>query len=445
MTEFGFLNQKWKKALFGLFLFAMLLLARDTLVTSSILGFTRAQALMLALTALLGVAFLAANRKRMKAIVTDRRVGILAFLSLLLLLPMVVKRDWQMMYFSILFCLVFAVFLTYFVSVRDVAKPYVVILTALAAYSVLATYGLKELAGAGVLKVPVFCNSNDWDFYNFGFCYVVTWPLWHRNFGIFREPGVYQFFLLLALYLNNYRVDWKRVWTLWLVNGILAVTMVTTFAIGGIAELGLLAVFVYFDQKWYRKKAGRIAGLCAVAAVLAILAHILITIRTTTFEFSIYYEFYDMFLRLTTPSDSSVDRLSAIFTDLSFFGKHPLFGDTLAEVLHGTNHNTSSTLIQYAIFGVLGGSLHVAAWVALTWERKRSIVGNLCLLGILFLSFNTQNLVADVFFWLFPVMALTERGLAYFRTKGGQSNGKDFAAQGAADSAGDRQGDQAGL
>ena len=97
MTEFDFLNQKWKKALFGLFLFAMLLLARDTLVTSSILGFTRAQALMLALTALLGVAFLAANRKRMKAIVTDRRVGIPAFLALLLLLPMVVKRDWQMM------------------------------------------------------------------------------------------------------------------------------------------------------------------------------------------------------------------------------------------------------------------------------------------------------------------------------------------------------------
>ena len=26
----------------------------------------------------------------------------------------------------------------------------------------------------------------------------------------------------------------------------------------------------------------------------------------------------------------------------------------------------------------------------------------------LFMSFNTQNLTADVFFWLFPYMALTE-------------------------------------
>ena len=34
------------------------------------------------------------------------------------------------------------------------------------------------------------------------------------------------------------------------------------------------------------------------------------------------------------------------------------------------------------------------------------------LLLILFMSFNTQNLVANVFFWLFPMMALVERGLS---------------------------------
>jgi len=34
---------------------------------------------------------------------------------------------------------------------------------------------------------------------------------------------------------------------------------------------------------------------------------------------------------------------------------------------------------------------------------------NLALVVILFMSFNTQNLIADVFLWLFPVMALVER------------------------------------
>ena len=83
----------------------------------------------------------------------------------------------------------------------------------------------------------------------------------------------------------------------------------------------------------------------------------------------------------------------------------------MVHVLHGTAHNTSSTLLLFAIGGIACGSLNVAAWVALTWSRKRSILGNLVLLLTLFLSFNTQNLIANVYFWLFPMMALVERGL----------------------------------
>jgi formate/nitrite transporter FocA (FNT family) len=106
-----------------------------------------------------------------------------------------------------------------------------------------------------------------------------------------------------------------------------------------------------------------------------------------------------------------LDRQDAVATNLQFFVKNPLVGDRIAEVLHGTNHNTSSTMLLFAILGIAGGTLNVAAWIALLWKRERNIAGNLILLVILFLSFNTQNLVANVFFWLFPMMALVERGL----------------------------------
>ena len=36
---------------------------------------------------------------------------------------------------------------------------------------------------------------------------------------------------------------------------------------------------------------------------------------------------------------------------------------------------------------------------------------NLILMLILFIPFNTQNVIMDMFFWLFPIMALTQRGL----------------------------------
>ena len=36
---------------------------------------------------------------------------------------------------------------------------------------------------------------------------------------------------------------------------------------------------------------------------------------------------------------------------------------------------------------------------------------SLVLLVVLFMSFNTQNLIANIYFWLFPMMALVERGM----------------------------------
>ncbi|HCI64921.1 MAG TPA: hypothetical protein DFH97_08015, partial [Clostridiales bacterium] len=123
------------------------------------------------------------------------------------------------------------------------------------------------------------------------------------------------------------------------------------------------------------------------------------------------FEFGDIVTRLTTDSESLVDRINAYFTDLRFFAQHPLLGAKFHPVLHGTNHNTTSTLVLFAATGVFGGGLSVAVWVKMLWDRNRRIIGNLILLGILFLSFNTQNLVADLFFWLFPCMAFTEQVL----------------------------------
>ncbi len=411
MKQYRMVETKAEKAVFAAFLFAMLLLARDTLITSSILGFTRSQFLMLGLICAYGVVFLVRNRRAWKDMLLDRRMGAAAVCALLLLLPMVIKGDWQMMYFSILICLLFSVFLSYFTTYQTVAKYYVGMLTLLGLYSVLATYVLKDLAYTGKLPVPVFENSNGWTFYNFGLGYVVTWEFWNRNFGIFREPGVYQFFVLLALYLNNDCVIWNRGWKLWAVNAALAVTMISTFAIGGFIEMGLLAVFLYFDKKYYRTKWGKRAGIALVLMVPLAVLFILFRLMFRYSGMTIYYEFYDMFLRLTTDSDSLIDRLSAITTNIRIFFQHPLFGDSISNVLHGTNHNTSSTLILYAVLGILGGSLNVAAWTALAWKKERCVLGNLALLVILFMSFNTQNLVADLFFWLFPMMALLQRGL----------------------------------
>ena len=408
MKRYAMMETQWGKALFGIFLFAMLLLARDTLISSCLIGFTKSQILMVGVICILGLAFLIYNRRDLKQILTDRRMILLGLSAVILLVPMVGKGDWQLMYFSILICLLLPVFLSYFTTWQETAKYYVVILAVLSLYSLVGMYVLKPLALSGKILPEQFSNSVNMPFYHFGLTYVVPWEFWNRNFGIFREPGVYQFFLILGIYVNLYGVAWKKNWIMWLVTAILAATLISTFAIGGFVELALLAVFVYFDKRYYRTKLGKAAVLAVIAAVIAVALRIIAALRASEFEHTVYYELYDMLKRLTTDSDSLVDRFSAIFVSAGLFLKNPILGDTIANVLHGTAHNTSSTLILYAILGFVGGTVNVAAWMALVWKKERHILGNLMLLVILFMSFNTQNLTADVFFWLFPYMALTE-------------------------------------
>jgi len=444
MKYYPFPQNKWTKALFALFLFSMLYLARDTLVTSSILGFHRAQFLMLGLMALAGVCFLAVNRRNLKQILLDGRVILLLLSAAVILLPMVWKKDWQMMYFSILVCLVFPVFLSFFLSCQNVAKYYVVILSVLGVYSIIALWILRPaLVDTGIWIPPVFRNQIDVTFFNFGLSFVSDWFVKTRNFGIFREPGVYQYFVILALFLNNETVAWKRQRTMWLLNGILAATMVTTLSTSGVAALALLALVVFIDRKLYKNKFVWLA-IAVVAAVLAIAVGYIIADQG-----ELYWELYSMVLGKFQPGeDSAVERLEAIFSDLNIFLRHPLMGENLSTVLYSAANNTTSTLILYAGLGVLGGTLHVISWLALVWKKGRKIWVNLALLAVLFLSFNTQNLTADVFFWLFPIMALTECWVPAWNhhlNKGGNANGTHAAAQGTADPAGDREGDQTGL
>lgn len=405
MRRYRLMETKAGKIAFGVFLFVMLLLARDTLVTSSLLGFNRSQFMMLGVICVFGLVFLIVNRKDLKHILCDGRMLLIVLAAGVMLLPMLLKRDWQTMYFSVLICLFFAVFLTYFTSYQEVAKYFVVYLTVLGAYSVLATYGLRAVfVDSGRNVIPTFQNQIGVWFHNFGLAFVSDSYVKNRNFGIFREPGVYQYFIILALYLNNYVISWNKQWKTWTVNAILSVTMLTTLATGGIVELGLLAVVVFLDKKLYKDKRA-----CAVALVLVLVAVIFLAVVIME-QGEMYWELYGMFVSKFFPEeDSFTERSEAMAADIQFFLQHPIVGEKLSTVLHAVANNTSSTLILFAAFGICAGVLHVVSWIALVWRKEQKLWVNLALLLILFLSFNTQNLIADVFFWLFPYMALTER------------------------------------
>ena len=408
MQYYRFPENKVFKTAFGVILLLILMMTRDTMYSMAALGFYKCQFLMLGLIAVLGLAFLWHNRKNLKNILTDRRILAVVLVSLVFLVPVVVKRDWQLMYLSILLGIYFAIFLSYFVTVKEVAKCYVLFMSVLGVWSVLCTYVLRIFLDNGIFAVPVVYNSLDIPFHNFGLAFVSDWFVKNRNFGIFREPGVHQFFLLIALYLNNYQLSWDKSWKLWAVNGILAVTMLTTFATGGVIEMGLLAVVLFFDKKWYADKRARMIAIALVVTIAAFIGFNMVV------QTPIYYEVRDMVLKFVLNPESTGARFGSIAVGVEIFFQHPIFGTTVENVLHAVQDNTSSTLILYGLFGFIGGTVNVIGWVALVWKKEQKIWVNLSLLVILFMSFNTQNLTWNVFFWLFPMLALAERGLPLF-------------------------------
>lgn len=411
MSYYRLIEGKKGQILFGLALFVMLMLSRNSMYTFTIIPFVMAQPSMYCAVGLLGIVFLVQNRNHWKKIMMDSRMIAVLAVTAIFLVPVVVKRDFQAMNFTILICAYIAIFFSFFISCKELARYFVFFMTFLAAYSLITCYLLAPLVERGWFSVPVVNYQNWRIFHNFVFSFPRILAGYLRNFGMFREPGVYQFFLNLALFCNNFLMTWKNIKIKWAVNIILAVTVVSTFSTTGFVVLVLLFAGVFFEEKLYKDR--RIMLLIAAAGILALIAMVVIVIQ----KGRLYNSLYDMIEKLFVINTSSAARYEAVFENFKVFFRNPIFGEKVAVALNVVANNTSSTLLLYAVYGVLGGTVNVLGWLALVWDRKRGIWLNLLLFSTMMMSFNTQNLTADVFFWLFPTMALTEKAVPLIEDK----------------------------
>jgi len=409
MNHYRFPENKLVKLCFPLFLLILQMVSRSTMYTSTFLGFGLSQAIMIGMILLTGILFLIYNRKNLKAVFLDRRMLLFVAVAVIILLPMLVKKDWQLMYFTILLYWFFAVFLTYFTSAEELGKYYVHIMTLVCFVNLLGMFVLKPMVHAGLITGNPFDSPGGWHMLHFGLTFVCDKNLHMVNalraFGIFREPGLFQIFLFVAIQLNNYIVQWDKQWKMWVVDVILFFSMLTTFATGGVLALGLYIVFLFFDKDLYQNK--KVRKLAAVTVIFGILMLVVAILHGGSWA----YELIGMVEKFVYRSYSFDARVESVITDAEFFVSHPFFGADMQEVLYSVDNNTATSPILFAVLGILGGCLHVLSWAALAWKKERHWLMNLMLMVILFVPFNTQNVMGDMFFWLFPAMALAQQCL----------------------------------
>lgn len=187
MTKrYPFPQKKVFQVLFGLYLFSILYFCRVSQVSYYLLGFYKSQFLSLSITLLALLVFLIYQRKHLLQIVFNYRIALAILFAAAILIPMCVKKDWQMMYFSILLSILMGVFFSYFVSCAQAGKGFCVVMATLAAYSLAAFLHCGRWQTVGFWPLP---SSSTPMVGNFT---IISWPLYPKHWcgtGILAFSG----------------------------------------------------------------------------------------------------------------------------------------------------------------------------------------------------------------------------------------------------------------
>lgn len=373
----------------------MVIFNRDTLPSLVSIGFYKT--LVIQGVAIIGIFIFVAIKNRNHIELEKKAFFSALGLTITMLLSSLLKLDFQFYIFSIIFYIGTALFLTHIFNIENFYSRYSNIMVFLAVYSLMTCYLFRPILFPNNTINPnlnTIVNSSGTPFFNCGFSYVVAWPYYFRNFGLFREPGIYQFFLLIALFYELLlRQKSFRIFHIL----VLSVTVFSTFSPPGI--LGLFIVFGIFIFKMALDK--RITTRMVVFTVVIALLGIGLISLICVINVNIRHLIVEMIQKVFTINASSGARINSLLVSIRLFIHHPFVGNAFNTVVAENGACINSNLSYYAIFGVLAGTL-------LLWIQYQitKLVSNKRLIRILVFIFslllvNTQLLYGNIIFWVF--------------------------------------------
>lgn len=416
-------NKKNDQLLLVVYMFLLIYLGRSSIIAREVIGLWLSQAILLCLTIFVALLVLFRNIKIWKQIILSKKILLYLVISLFVLIVIVIKHDYHFIYISILFAISIGFLLSFIYDIEILARIFVYLVLFLTLYSLITNYVLRGILFSHRNLLGVFYNSSNIQFINLVFSVQIDDISYYRNFSIFREPGVFQFYLTLAMMLEIFIVKHKiRIQQLILFA--LAVGILTTFSTNGFIQLVFLTI-IYFSIlisngfKLERRN------------IFIILASIFLGTYLIWQNNYIYWSVYNMFAKLTDLFNvSTLSRLDSIVSNIQLFFRSPLIGNKSLIVFDSFGHNTSSSLILYSLFGVIGGSFGAYIWIYFSISLTKTMIKPLRLFALIvvlltaFMSFNTQDLLTDVFFWFFPIIILLDQN--YFATTSFLSDNVDI-------------------
>lgn len=315
-----------------------------------------------------------------------------AIASMAIIISMIINDAFSLMYFTAIFALCFAVLLSCVVSQELFFKALIDVMSFFVISSLIGTYVLDD-----IIHIHSFVNSAGLKFNNLFLCGIPEIQYYIRNFGIFREPGVYQFFILISLYYLLMLYPKKDKW-LYINIIILVIGLISTFSISGYASFIILLCAFFIGNldnvRNYRKQLfmGVIFTSCIILVVYYYSLDFRVMIETIIYKINN--------LGLTDP------RIRSMYTNIELFLQSPLVGNDINYVLTCIPHNTSSLLVLFSAFGLIPGALYVGMFVAhlkMLFKENKNIIQLMLLIMFWFVMLNNQCIVTNIFLYAYPI------------------------------------------
>ena len=314
---------------------------------------------------------------------------------LLLMMSSVINNDIRFGYIYRCVLIMTALLFTTVINFHDFAYYYDTIMKVLAIAS-LVGFALSVSSHILLDLFPMILNSANMEFYNL---FITVVPKhtggFARNFGVFREPGVFQMFLIIGLLFQMFVLIKPNI----KVQILYIVALVTTFSTTG--YIALIFVSILYLIKKNRSKGEKHSKAIVIICLSLIFIYLLLF---TDFIFKEEYGSVFGKLANTNNSTSFVARLASVVVNLRLFLNSPILGvgvtnvDTqfapLAQSILGiyTIHNTNTVLWQLAAYGSIFTSLWIYGIYKLCWVMGGGKIEVLLLFIILNVLLVGENL-----------------------------------------------------
>lgn len=292
------------------------------------------------------------------------------------------------LYYTMIACLWFGYIFSRETSIESFARYFCKIMTVIAVVSLIGWLLAEQITSIG--PIPTITNTSGLKYKNL-LVSVIPMNSNHamRNRGIFWEPGAYQVYLSVALFLTLF-VDVspkKRVRAI-----LFVITCLTTLSGAALVPICLIIIAYTFEKKQFKS-----TGLA-----MLLLGVIVILFKTGMFDIILDK------MEGNAETNSITFRLISIEGAIKGFLNNPIFGSTprdneiiksqLAMQYMGQTYgsNTNTFLNYFAYFGILvGGFMNINVFKMFINNTKSIIAAILCFLAF-YISTSNENMMSSV-------------------------------------------------